>query len=85
MDLSEVSGRYVMQASVSSSVLKEALLSDALKYLKLGCDWERAVGVCEQLITFYRDEMADFKKLSEILVSCFLLGSFFSALLPLLQ
>uniref|UniRef100_A0A5K3F7F3 DOCKER domain-containing protein n=2 Tax=Mesocestoides corti TaxID=53468 RepID=A0A5K3F7F3_MESCO len=67
VDINEVSARYANLGSVSSSTLKEALLLDALKYLKLGGDWKRAIEVCDQLIVFYRDVTANFTSLSSIL------------------
>ncbi|VUZ48677.1 unnamed protein product [Hymenolepis diminuta] len=67
VDISEVSDRYAQLGSVSSSTLKEALLLDALKYLKEGGDWKRAIEVCDQLIVFYRDVTANLASLSKIL------------------
>uniref|UniRef100_A0A0R3TUC0 DOCKER domain-containing protein n=1 Tax=Rodentolepis nana TaxID=102285 RepID=A0A0R3TUC0_RODNA len=67
VDISEVSNRYAQLGSASSSTLKEALLLDALKYLKEGGDWKRAIEVCDQLIVFYRDVTADLASLSKIL------------------
>ncbi|VDM33755.1 unnamed protein product [Hydatigera taeniaeformis] len=67
VDISEVSGRYADLGNISSSALKEALLLDALKYLKAGGDWKRAIEVCDQLTVFYRDVTADLASLSAIL------------------
>ena len=66
-----MSSRYADLGNISSSTLKEALLLDALKYLKAGGDWKRAIEVCDQLIVFYRDVTANFNSLSAILVSLF--------------
>ncbi|VDK39284.1 unnamed protein product [Taenia asiatica] len=67
VDISEVSDRYADLGNISSSALKEALLLDALKYLKAGGDWKRAIEVCDQLTVFYRDVTADLTNLSAIL------------------
>ncbi|KAL5966603.1 Dedicator of cytokinesi protein 1 [Taenia solium] len=67
VDISEVSDRYADLGNISSSALKEALLLDALKYLKAGGDWKRAIEVCDQLTVFYRDVTADLANLSAIL------------------
>ncbi|KAM7538321.1 hypothetical protein Aperf_G00000069012 [Anoplocephala perfoliata] len=67
VDISEVSEHYVHLGNISSSAVKEALLLDALKYLKDGGDWKRAIEVCDQLIVFYRDVTADLANLSKIL------------------
>ncbi|CDS42524.1 dedicator of cytokinesis protein 1 [Echinococcus multilocularis] len=67
VDISEVSDRYADLGIISSSALKEALLLDALKYLKVGGDWRRAIDVCDQLTVFYRDVTADLVSLSAIL------------------
>ncbi|KAL5110864.1 Dedicator of cytokinesi protein 5 [Taenia crassiceps] len=67
VDISEVSDRYADLGNISSSALKEALLLDALKYLKAGGDWKRAIEVCDQLAVFYRDVTADLANLSAIL------------------
>lgn len=64
-----MSDRYADLGNISSSALKEALLLDALKYLKAGGDWKRAIEVCDQLTVFYRDVTADLANLSAILVS----------------
>nr|CDS17481.1 dedicator of cytokinesis protein 1 [Echinococcus granulosus] len=67
VDISEVSDRYADLGIISSSALKEALLLDALKYLKAGGDWKRAIDVCDQLTVFYRDVTADLVSLGAIL------------------
>lgn len=76
-----MSEHYAQLGNTSSSAVKEALLQDALKYLKDGGDWKRAIEVCDQLIIFYRDVTADLASLSKILVRS--LTSFVLFKLPL--